>query len=128
MFNHIFINQADSQKINLCIWQGLQQSHGSGLEKSGAIFRFCQGCLKVIFLIVSWAVANFFQPFMQALETLSRVYFGVVFLGCLCKQVLQIFTCYRFCQYFFVIFLRVSFGKHCLNFIVSFGCNLSCFL
>jgi len=53
--NHIFINQADSQKINLCIWQGLQQSHGSGLEKSGSIFSFSQGCLKVIFLIVSWA-------------------------------------------------------------------------
>jgi len=44
-----------------------EQSHGSGLEKSGAIFRFCQGRLKVIFLIVSWAVASFSQPFMQTL-------------------------------------------------------------
>jgi len=66
--NHIFVNQADSQKINLYIRQGLQQSHGSGLEKSGAIFSFCQGRLKVIFLIVSWAVASFFQPFMQTIN------------------------------------------------------------
>jgi len=30
------------QKINLCIWQGLQQLHGSGLEKADDFFFFAK--------------------------------------------------------------------------------------
>jgi hypothetical protein len=48
-----------------------QQWHGGGLGKAGGFFLFCPGRLKVIFLIVSKAVASFSQPLMPAVVPLN---------------------------------------------------------
>jgi len=45
-----------------------QQWQGGGLGKAGGFFLFCPSRLKVIFLIVSKAVASFSQPLMPAVR------------------------------------------------------------
>jgi len=71
-FNYAFANPAASQKEDRRIRQGFTTKPWRWTGKSGRLFRFCAGSLKVIFLIVSKAAASFSQPLIAAVGPEKR--------------------------------------------------------